>query len=104
MTRTRVRTHFVRRNGKTYVRKSHQRVDPTRRGPDVWNIRPGRALRNAKRSGRHLRGGRNTRAALWGTGAACEIAAYTILRPVGALLVIGGGVIFMAALHAKETA
>jgi len=105
VTRTRVRTHFVRRgDGSVHVRHAHNRTDPTRRGPDAWNIRPARALRNAKRSRRHLKGGRNTRAALWGTGAACEIAAYTILRPLGGFLVIGGGVLFMLALHMKETA
>ena len=105
MTRTRVRTHFVRRkDGKVYARRAHTRRDPTRRGPDAWNISPKRALRNARRSRRHIRGGRRTRAVLWGTGAACEIAAYTLFKPVGTLLVIGGGVLFMTALQMRGNA
>lgn len=104
MTRTRVRAHKVKRGGNTYVRHAHDRRDPTRRGPDAWNIRPKRALRNARRSRRHLRGGRKTRAVLWGTGAACEIAAYTVFKPVGTLLVIGGGVLFMTALQMRGKA
>lgn len=100
--RTRVRAHKVRRNGRTYVRHAHDRRDPTRRGPDAWNLSARRAVRNAKRARRNLRGGRNVRAALWGTGAACELTAVTILRPIGSVLLVTGGVLFMIALHMRE--
>lgn len=104
---TRVRAHKVRRNGKVFTRREHERTDPPRRKTldqrlEAWTLSPRRAVRNARRSRRLVRVGKHGRAALYASAASCELAAWTVLKPIGSVMVVSGGIIYAVTRAMKE--
>ena len=104
---TRVRAHKVRRNGKVFTRREHERTDPPRRKTldqrlEAWTLSPRRAVRNARRSRRLVRVGKHGRAALTAAAASCELAAWTVLKPIGSVMVVSGGIIYAVTRAMKE--
>jgi hypothetical protein len=87
---TQVRTHTVKRGGKTYTRSQH-----TRKG-DRAKLRPRRALANARRAHGAVKGGKKAAGALFATAAVTEILAFTVFRGVGGLLVVVGAILAVA--------
>jgi hypothetical protein len=102
---TRVRTHKVTRNGKTYYRSAHTRSTRKGGGPGPsfgTKLRPARAWFNAKRSLWMLRDRRKAAAALYGTAAVTEILAFTVARSAGALLIVLGAGLAAAGYGLKK--
>lgn len=95
-----VRTHKVRRDGKTYTRSRHDRSD---RGARVRKLRPSRAWRNAKRANLSAKQRKHWTAGLFAAAAVTEIAAWAAVGITGrALFLAGMGIALIGAgLKAK---
>lgn len=84
----RVRTHTVRRGGKTHTRQQHDRRGGTSsRG---MKLRPGRAGRNAKRAYLSFKARRRMAGGLFAAAAVTEITAFTVFRVAGGVLAVAG--------------
>ena len=92
----RVRTHTVRRDGKTHTRRQHER-----RGG--WKARPDRAWRNIKRANLSAKQRKHWTAALFATAAVTELAVFGGLKIGGGLLFVTGFVLCLlgAGLRAR---
>lgn len=85
----RVRTHTVRRGGKTYTRTQHDRRGQGRSSQGM-KLRPRRAWANAKRAHLSAKQRKRARAGLFAAAAVTEIAAFTVFKGVGGILFVTG--------------